>query len=261
LSEQKLHQMSQLARAAGELALKSFHLCKPTSAAVSYKNGTSPVTAADLAVDEFLRRELGALIPQAGWLSEESADNAARLDNPLVFIVDPIDGTRAYASGNPCWTISIALVEHHRPVLAVLLAPALGEMFLARAGYGASRNGETINVPPSAHPPRAAGPQPWLERLAELGLTKLPKIPSLAYRLAMVADGTVDLALASPNAHDWDIAAADLLIHEAGGCLTDLKNLKPCYNMPKTTHQALVAAAEPLHNAALIALQKSEPSR
>ncbi|MEI8277379.1 MAG: inositol monophosphatase family protein, partial [Hyphomicrobiales bacterium] len=106
----------------------------------------SPVSEGDIAVNNFLRARLGALAPQAGWLSEETEDDVAGRDVQRVWIVDPIDGTRAYIAGKPDWTISVALVEAGRPLVAALYAPVTEEMFLGVAGAGATRNGAPMTA-------------------------------------------------------------------------------------------------------------------
>ena len=106
----------------------------------------NPVCEVDLEVDALLQARLGALLPDAGWLSEETADSADRLARRRVWVVDPIDGTRDFVRGRPGWAVSVALVEEGRPVIGVLDAPARGEVWRAAAGQGASRNGVAIRV-------------------------------------------------------------------------------------------------------------------
>eukprot|EP01037_Dinobryon_pediforme_P009588 gene9588-9665_t len=261
LNIQAVQHIHDLVIEAGNIALRSFVPDAQTPAEIRYKNGTSPVTQADLDVNDFLHRQLQAAHPDMGWLSEETPDNSARLEQDSLFILDPIDGTRAFMSGHPCWTISLALVQHGQVMLAILHAPALQETFLAQRGKGASRNGMLLasTLAPARGGPtgaRVAGPAAMAELCsASFEIKRQPKIPSLAYRLAAVAAGDIDLALAGPNAHDWDIAAADLILEEAGFCLTALDGRKPIYNKRETQHGALVAACEPLHKVALAALQ------
>ena len=246
---------------AGEIASAYFRPGARTSASVESKEGGSPVTEADHRVDAFLKQQLSEALPQAGWLSEETADTEERLTRDLVFIVDPIDGTRAFVHGDPRWAVAIALVERGRPVLGIVHMPARGESFSATLGGGAWRNGEPIRA--SARQEVAggliAGPRSTLEALARNGLqfNTEPRIPSLAYRLARVAEGTLDAGIASTNACDWDIAAADLIIHEAGGLLTDLHGSTPQYNRRETRHDMLGASARQLHNAVIAALRQS----
>jgi myo-inositol-1(or 4)-monophosphatase len=211
----------------------------------------SPVSEGDIAVNNFLRARLTALAPEAGWLSEETEDSPTLRAQPTAWIVDPIDGTRAYIAGFPDWTISVALVDRGRPRLAALYAPVTEEMFLAVAGQGATLNGASIaaNGGAGLAGTTMAGPKRYLDRMAGLVTDPLPqpKIHSLALRLTRVAQGALDMALATPGSHDWDLAAADLLVHEAGGAMTDLTGQSLRYNQPHTVHGALIAAGGARH--------------
>ena len=212
----------------------------------------SPVSEGDIAVNDLLRARLGALAPGAGWLSEETEDLPDGT-LPLAWIVDPIDGTRAYISGRADWTISVALVEHGRPILAALYAPVTDEMFIAVRGAGAALNGAAITANPGETLARAklAGPKRYLDTLAgfNAGILAQPKVHSLALRLARVAHGELDAAFASPGSHDWDLAAADLLVHEAGGAMTDFAGRPLNYKARHAVHGALVAAGSARHGA------------
>lgn len=234
------------ARDAGDLALGFFRPGASTTAAINYKLGLSPVTQADLLADALLKRRLGALLPDAGWLSEETQDGPARLGVKRLFIVDPIDGTRGFVSGDRRWAVSVALVEDGRPVMAVIHAPALGQTFTAARGRGAWLNDGLIAVAAAAPVEglRLAAPKSLADRLAAGGLAfdLCPKIPSLAYRFACVAAGWLDIGLASTDAHEWDIAAADLILQEAGGCLVDCDGQGLVYNQPETRRGLLIAA-------------------
>lgn len=246
---------------AGDLALRWFRPGATTSARTDYKHGGSPVTEADLAVDAFLAEKLRALAPEAGWLSEETADSPDRLARDLVFVVDPIDGTRAFADGDLRWAVSVALVRAGRPIVGSIVAPALGERYLAIAGEGAERNGARLRLSADARlaGQRIAGPQPSSARVARsLSMTLVPKIPSLAVRIAHVASGDVEAATASANCHDWDIAAADLILHEAGGMLTGLDGGVPVYNRRDLKHGVLAAAPAAVHAEFLAAVARAQ---
>jgi myo-inositol-1(or 4)-monophosphatase len=210
------------------------------------KEHNSPVSEVDIAVNQLLKERLAALVPEAAWLSEESEDDPARLAASRVWIVDPIDGTRSFIARRPDWTISVALIEGSRPVVAALYAPVSEELFLAVAGAGATRNGAPIKATAGGTIEGAtiAGPKGFLDRFAAVApaFVVLPKIQSLALRLARVADGTLDAALASRTSRDWDLAAADLLVHEAGGALTTVSGTKLAYNRITTVHDDLIAA-------------------
>src|SRR5687767_1991669 len=119
------------ARRAGDLAAPYFRAGAQTAARLWYKGGSSPVTEADIALDTYLKGQLSELLPEAGWLSEETADDPARLGRSYVWVVDPIDGTRAFASGHPDWAISIALVREGKPVLGILHAPIHNRLYEA----------------------------------------------------------------------------------------------------------------------------------
>jgi myo-inositol-1(or 4)-monophosphatase len=178
----------------------------------------------------------------------------------MIWIVDPIDGTRGYLEGKPDWVVSAALSVRGRPQLAALFAPATDEFFLAAAGGGASRNGAPIEVNPGAgfDGAKLLGPKRFLGRLSDLhpAVVPLPRIGSLALRLARIAHGAADIAVVGGNCHDWDLAAADLLVHEAGGMLTGLDGERVTYNRSQPVHGLLVAAARSRHGAALALVRK-----
>jgi myo-inositol-1(or 4)-monophosphatase len=217
----------------------------------------SPVTEADIAVNEFLRDRLSDLVREAGWKSEESHADQSDRAVPLVWIVDPIDGTRAYISGSADWSISVALVLRGRPLIAAIYVPVTDEMFLALQSHGATLNHTPISVSTGATLAGAslAGPKRFLDRLSAITpeILAQPKVHSLALRIARVAHGALDAAFASGGSHDWDLAAADLLVHEAGGALTDLAGRPLTYSGSEAAYGALIAAG-PARHAALIEL-------
>ena len=195
------------------------------------------------------------------WLSEESVDDASRLAARYVWIVDPIDGTRAYLAGSPDWTVSAALVENGRPIAACLYAPVTDEFFMAIANQGATCNGAPITTTDglTLDHARVAGPRSLVDRLLAVqpSLSVVPRVRSLALRLARLAHGACDVAIAGANSHDWDLAAADLLVHEAGGVLTPVGGGAVIYNRPVPRHGVLVAAGRHRH-AMLVELFRDE---
>ncbi len=239
--------LSASVREAGALALSMFRAPINTWT----KGESSPVSDADIAVDRLLRERLTAGEAHIAWLSEESTDDSSRLDASHVWIVDPIDGTRAYLAGSSDWAVSAALTHDGRPILACLYAPASEEFFVAIAGRGATRNGVAIATTAGASltNARIAGPKGLLNKLAAVTppFVVLPRIPSLALRLARVAQGACDIAIAGGNSHDWDLAAADLLVHEAGGALTPVGGGAVIYNRPVPRHGMLLAAGKDRH--------------
>jgi myo-inositol-1(or 4)-monophosphatase len=239
--------LAAAAREAGRLALEYFRPGARTSAQVETKVGGSPVTDADLAADSLLKRRLQDGLPEAGWLSEETVDDFERLTRRSLIVVDPIDGTRAFVIGDPRWAVSAALVVDGRPVAGVVHAPALDETYAAARGGGATFNGATL-VAAAGWPPRvAAGPKPIIQAMAaKLGspVEITSRVPSLAYRLCMAARGAVDFAVAAENSHDWDIAAADLLLEEAGARLIEASGARLLYNARHVLRGALLAAPD-----------------
>jgi myo-inositol-1(or 4)-monophosphatase len=211
------------ALAAGKLALEH----REAGLKVWSKAGGSPVTSADLAVDQLLRDTLLTARPDYGWLSEETADNADRLSKKRIFVVDPIDGTVAYMKNKPWWCVPIAVVEDGRPVAAVIHAPMLGEMFEATLGGGAFCDGRPLAVRET--PPMA-------ERLVMTGFNYvtavrrgqalaagrlLPAVRdirrsgSAALDLCALGAGRAD-AYVEEGLHLWDRAAGGLVATEAG---------------------------------------------
>ncbi|MEP9352356.1 3'(2'),5'-bisphosphate nucleotidase CysQ [Xanthobacter sp. KR7-65] len=247
-------QVTDTVTAAGELALAMFRAGLKTWT----KGNDSPVTDADMAVDAFLRERLTALDPAIGWLSEESVDGPERLAARRLWVVDPIDGTRAFMAAGADWAVSVALVEDGRPVAAVLFAPASGELFTAVAGAGALHNGRPLAIAPRTRldGARVAGPAADLDAIARTApIERLPRIRSLALRLARVATGEIDVAFSGANSNDWDLAAADLIVEEARGLLTTRDGARLRYNAPVPRHASLVCAGAPLHAEALGALK------
>ncbi|MEW6255981.1 MAG: 3'(2'),5'-bisphosphate nucleotidase CysQ [Pseudomonadota bacterium] len=243
---QTLRALAETTRAAGALALSLFR----TDLRTWNKQNDSPVTEADIAVDRFLKERLTAIDPRCGWLSEETTDTAERLSHRRVWIVDPIDGTRAFMGGEPDWAVSVALIEANRPVAAALYAPVTDELFLAEAGRGSTLNGTAVAATQRATLDAAAisGPGFLLDRVARHAqVDRRPRVRSLALRLARVATGQLDVALASANSCDWDIAAADLIVHEAGGRLTDPNDAAPTYNKAVPRHGILICSGRHLH--------------
>src|SRR5947208_6087222 len=234
-------------REAGALALSLFR----TELKNWTKGASSPVSEADIAVNDLLESRLRSATPDYGWLSEESADDKARLSRRLTWVVDPIDGTRNYLGGHDDWCVSVALVEDAAPVLAAVFAPTSGEFFFAARGQGTTLNDVPVRATAGSELDfsRVAGPKPLVERLKpSLGEIKLhPRIGSLALRLCRVAHGALDAAFAGGQSRDWDLAAAHLIVQEANGSMTALSGDPILYNCPDVTHGILVAAGRDRH--------------
>ncbi|VAW16734.1 FIG043197: Inositol monophosphatase family protein [hydrothermal vent metagenome] len=240
-------------REAGTLARAHFHAAPK----IWTKEDDSPVSEADKAVDRLLLGRLTGPRPGYGWLSEETADAPTRLTRSCVWIVDPIDGTRAYLNGHREWVISVALVQDGAPVLGLIYNPMHEQMFTAIAGGGARLNGRPIAVSAT---PRMEG----CRLLANAGQMKnrrwtapwpqmdVQRYNALAYRIAMVAMGRYDATLTFSRFHEWDVAAADLILTEAGGALTTFEGERFVYNQATPRLKSGVAA-NPVLAAAFVA--------
>lgn len=239
-----LHLIVDAAKQAGKVALGYFNQAPE----VWWKNeGRSPVSAADFAANETLEAVLRAARPDYGWLSEETDDDEQRLARSTLFIIDPIDGTRAFIGGLDLWCVSVAVVHDGRPVAGVLYAPALDELYEATAEGVARKNGQVLTVSPSQQgTSRFAIAEDVLAGFPDELRTRIERVkhvPSLAYRIAMVADGRIDGTFVKRNSHDWDLAAADLILERAGGRLVDLAGRDVIYNRPRVSHDELCAAS------------------
>jgi myo-inositol-1(or 4)-monophosphatase len=239
--------LAETVRQAGALAFAMFR----TELKTWTKGASSPVSDADIAVNDLIESRLRPATPGYGWLSEESVDDVSRLGKRLTWIVDPIDGTRGYLAGREDWCVSAALVDGSFPLIAAVFAPATDEFFFATRGQGASCNGAPIRATAgtSLDFSRMAGPKPLIERLASKAedVTPYPRIGSLALRLCRVADGRIDAAFAGGQSRDWDLAAADLIVQEADGSMTMLGGDAILYNREEVTHGVLVAAGRDRH--------------
>ena len=234
-------------REAGALALSLFR----TELKNWTKGASSPVSEADIRVNDLLETKLRSATPDYGWLSEESADDEMRLGKRLVWIVDPIDGTRGYLAGREDWCVSAALVEDGAPLLAAVFAPASDEFFFAARGHRATLNDVPVYATADTELDfsRVAGPKPLVQRLSQASgeIILHPRIGSLALRLCRVAQGSLDAAFAGGQSHDWDLAAANLIVQEANGSMTALSGDPILYNRREVTHGVLVAAGRDRH--------------
>ena len=216
----------------------------------------SPVCAVDLEVDRFLHARLGALLPEAGWLSEETADDPARLGRSRVWVVDPIDGTRDYIRGREGFAISVALVEEGGVVLAVLDAPARYERWRAVVGEGAWRNGERLRASDRSELTGARVPADALAKADRGVFVPVVKPNSIALRIAMVAADEADLVATLRWGNEWDIAAAALIASEAGAAVSDALGQPLAFNQPRPRAFGVLATAPAIHTAAVARLEE-----
>ncbi|WP_425414989.1 3'(2'),5'-bisphosphate nucleotidase CysQ [Phenylobacterium immobile] len=248
MSQADLDLLLDAAREAGELAAA----LRRKGLEIAYKPGdNTPVTNADLAADALLTERLRTARPEYGWLSEETADDPDRLSRQHLFVVDPVDGTRAFLNDRPWWAVSVAVVDGHRPSAGVVFAPQLEQVYAATAGGGATLNGAAI-TPSTVRvledcafvaDPRMLGHPSWPEPWPEM---RVEQRNSTALRICLVAAGAADATLALAAKHDWDLAAADLIASEAGCVVGDHLGRGFRYNGPLPFQPSLLCATPEL---------------
>ena len=234
--------------AAGETIMEFFM----ESYQVSEKSPDNPVTDADLAADRLLRERLSEILPQAGWLSEETIDDLERLKRPLTWIVDPLDGTKEFVLGIPEFSISVALVAHSQPVLGIVYNPVSAELYTCLKGSGVYLNEEPTQVSnkrdlagmtvDASRSERKRGEFEPFEQLINVRT-----LGSIAYKLARVAAGQADATWSRGPKNEWDICAGTLLITEAGGHCVDLDSHPFQFNRANPEISGIIATNDTLY--------------
>jgi len=248
-----LNLLIDAAQDAGKIASRHFH---GGTRKWDKPDGAGPVTDADLEVDAMLRGRLTRERPGYGWLSEETADTPDRLQAERVFIIDPIDGTRAFADGQTTFAHSLAVVENGQPIAAAVFLPERGLMFTAQKGGGAWLNGEKITATMRDRLDGADilgaksnfGEQHW--RGGALPANQHFRT-SLAYRLCLVAQGRFDAMITLRDTWEWDVAAGILIAQEAGATAADMRGALPRFNNPTPLGPGLLVANPALQSALL----------
>ncbi len=238
--------LKQAVQKAGALAVTHFG----TDIDIETKADGSKVSAADYAVNNLLHEHLSNLDDDIGWLSEESPPDERRLTQARVWIIDPIDGTHAFLRGDPDWTIVAALIENNKPVLGAVFAPVTNQLFMARKDGGATLNDQPIktSLEPDLNAAHIIAPKSQFNRVFKQTGDE-PRRSwrcSMAYRIALVASGDADATISLSPKCDWDIAAADLILREAGGQISTQSGVDLRYNKPKLRHTGVVASNSPL---------------
>ncbi|MEO0621694.1 MAG: 3'(2'),5'-bisphosphate nucleotidase CysQ [Pseudomonadota bacterium] len=243
----------EAAKAGGAVALEHF---RASVRSWDKSGGQGPVSEADLAVNRAVEAILTTRRPAYGWLSEEDTDNQERLAAERVFVVDPIDGTRAFLEDKPEFAVALAVIAGGRPIAGAVCLPALGETYSAHMGGGATvmREGETypLSVSQRAEPDGARALANRSQLAEEHWPGGVPALrreyrPSLAWRLCLVASGQFDTVLTFRKAWEWDIASGALIVGEAGGRITDAAGEELCFNRAEPRLPSMVAAPPALH--------------
>ena len=243
--------LCRLAKDAGDLAMSYL---QSGGAEAWNKTSGGPVTEADLAVNRMCAQTLNSARPEYGWLSEETLDDPGARQKPRCWVVDPIDGTRAYMAGTPDWCIGLAIVEEGEAVAGVIYAPALGQLYHARRGAGARRNGALIQVSKRDREEGTRlitnegmiGHPNWREPWPDVQLAR-PKPNATLLRLALVAAGDWDAVIVLAEKADWDLAAGTVLISEAGGQATTHAGENFVFNQAVPAQRSVLASGKALH--------------
>lgn len=237
------------AHASGDIARKFWQKSPETW---DKDNSAGPVTEADLAIDKMLHSDLRSARPNYGWLSEETEDDSARLTHDHVFIIDPIDGTRAFIEGSKTFAHSLAIAHKGQVTAAVVFLPMLDKLYVATNTMPASLNGHPIgaSVPKLDQTPTVLAtkcnfkPERW-----KTGTPPFDRHfrSSLAYRLCLVAEGRFDAMLTLRATWEWDVAAGALIARQAGASVTDMQGARPAFNNPHPQLNGMIAAGPDLH--------------
>jgi len=217
----------------------------PGKTKAEYKPGQDPVTEADHTANRILRQIL--VREGEGWLSEESVDDPERLSREVVWVVDPLDGTREFVEGIPEWCISIGLVRDGQAVAGGILNPATGEKIVGSIGGGVIYNGEPARA--SARSTLAGALVLGSRSEAKRGEWKrfegmpfrVRNIGSVAYKLGLVAAGKADATWTLVPKNEWDVAAGTALVLAAGGFVRRLEGEPPRFNNPSPLLTGLIA--------------------
>lgn len=260
MPESDLELLRDAAHASGEIARKYF---KSQPEIWDKGGGQGPVTEADLAIDRMLHGELLTMRPDYGWLSEETEDDTARLSKERVFIVDPIDGTRAFIAGENTFAHSLAVVENGVVTAGVVHLPMKNMTYMATIGGGAFLNGDPIAPTSQAALEMARVLTTKATMQPELWLGSVPDLqrkfrPSLAYRLCLAAQGRYDAMMTLRPTWEWDVAAGDLIAREAGALVTTPLGEAAKYNNPHPQLSGMIAAGAPLHRLLIARLAKNQ---
>ena len=205
---------------------------------VEYKDDSSPLTQADTESNELICNALEKLYPHIPILSEENKEVAFddRKSWKYYWCIDPIDGTKEFIKKNGEFTINIALIQKDKPVLGVVYAPALGNIYYAKEGYGAYKNSEKLPLKSNQNPREklcvvaskshlSTETQAFIDNLSTKEIEQVSKGSSL--KLCMVAEGEADIYPRLAPTMEWDTAAADAIVRESGKMTYQFESNEP----------------------------------
>jgi len=243
LQENDLNLLLDAVSCASQIAVKFF---KNSPKVWNKGSNEGPVTEADIEINNMLLNKLLSARPDYGWLSEETEDDLERLNKDYVFIIDPIDGTRSFINGNKNYACALGIAFKGVMQVGVVQMPSLAQTFWASIGSGAYQNGKKINVSSRSNVKGATilTAKPNLDSAYwPGGVPPMFQVyrSSLAYRLCLAANGSFDAMVTLRDCWEWDIAAGDLIVREAGGVVTDRHGNDLSFNNEKPKRPGILA--------------------
>jgi 3'(2'), 5'-bisphosphate nucleotidase len=235
---------------------------RTTGGSKGFWEGTQFHAKADLWAHEMIHAGLQKISNKYPVVSEEGWGMADRIEQEKYWLVDPIDGTASYMDGFSGYVTQVALMDNAQPVLAVVYAPASDELFVAEQGRGAFKNGNRI-------PQRTGQPLTLIDNYPEprgvaadvygrMPFKKYIESGSLGLKICRVADGTADAFVKDVVVRDWDVAAPQLILTEAGGLLTNCHGV-PLDYVGSGSHDGLIATRDHVLASEILSHMNSTP--
>lgn len=246
-----VHEINQVARASGSIIRKYFH----TSYDIDIKDDKSPVTTADIAANEYIEQQLSILTPNIPRISEESENSIYEIRKhwDTFWLIDPLDGTREFIKNRPDFTVNIALIHHNQPILGSIYLPIRDQLYYATRDCDAYRCDQKnapaiINVAANIRNiPRICGSRAHSSKSMHKFLVNVGEHELLArgssIKSCLVADGSADIYPRLGPTWEWDTAASQCIIEQAGGHLTDLDMHVLSYNKESLLNPSFFAFA------------------
>lgn len=234
----EVHEALEVAKGAAVAAGEKIMEFYQKESTVQYKSDSSPVTAADQAANNIITQTLTNYFPQHAILSEESQDDGRRLENDWCWIIDPLDGTKEFIHGNGEFTVNIALTFRHRVVLGVIAVPVSKELYYAVQGEGAyvEKNGQVEKLQVSARRENLrlvmsrSHPSERLDELIRKNQISEVKRAGSSLKGCLVASGDAELYYRFNPTMEWDTAAMQCIVEEAGGVFRQMDDAELLYN-------------------------------
>ncbi len=237
--------VKEIAIVAGEKILDIYH---HSDFEIEKKDDSSPLTKADRVANDYIVEQLKRAYPEFGLLSEESKSTNERLTKKHVWVVDPLDGTKEFIKRNGEFTVNIGLVENGTPVVGVISIPVSGESYFASKGNGSYRQDQSGNRVKNQSSMRSGFSEMVLVKSRSHGSEKLQNLitkyafaeiveKGSSLKVCLIAEGKADVYFRFGLTNEWDICAAQCVLIEAGGEMTDCYGNELHYNKQDTLNK------------------------